>query len=169
MKTLCVSIILNSGFMISEEDKTSRTSIEYWFKVIDINSDGYITPDEMKYFYDEQISRFEYSDHTATPFKDLLCQLSDMIKPEEGYKFSLNNILNVPHYASLFFNSLVNLTKFISFDERDPFLYKSENEKYAGYSDWDKFASNEYQRLALDDGDEEVQATENVFGELNDF
>lgn len=155
--------------MISEEDKTSRTSIEYWFKVIDLNSDEFITPDEMKYFYDEQISRFEYSDHTATSFKDLLCQLSDMIRPEEGYKFSLNNILNVPHYASLFFNSLVNLTKFISFDERDPFLYKSENEKFVGYSDWDKFASNEYQRLALDDGDEEAQVTESVFGELNDF
>lgn len=27
-------------FMLSEESKNSRQSIEYWFKVIDLDSDG---------------------------------------------------------------------------------------------------------------------------------
>ncbi len=30
-------------FLLSEEDKTTRTSIEYWFKVIDLDSNGIIT------------------------------------------------------------------------------------------------------------------------------
>jgi Ca2+-binding EF-hand superfamily protein len=39
---LCIiSLIL--GFILSEEDKTSRRSIEYWFKVIDLDDNGIIT------------------------------------------------------------------------------------------------------------------------------
>jgi serine/threonine-protein phosphatase 2A regulatory subunit B'' len=30
-------------FMLSEEDKTSQTSIEYWFKVVDLDANGIIT------------------------------------------------------------------------------------------------------------------------------
>ena len=30
-------------FMLSEEDKTTRTSIEYWFKVVDLDNNGIIT------------------------------------------------------------------------------------------------------------------------------
>jgi serine/threonine-protein phosphatase 2A regulatory subunit B'' len=30
-------------YLLSEEDKTTRTSIEYWFKVVDLDSNGLIT------------------------------------------------------------------------------------------------------------------------------
>ena len=30
-------------FMLSEEDKTSQPSIEYWFKVVDLDANGIIT------------------------------------------------------------------------------------------------------------------------------
>jgi serine/threonine-protein phosphatase 2A regulatory subunit B'' len=40
-------------FMLSEEDKTSKRSLEYWFSVIDLDSNGVITPHEMDYFYEE--------------------------------------------------------------------------------------------------------------------
>ncbi len=31
------------GFILCEEDKTSRTSIEYWFKVLDLDDNGIVT------------------------------------------------------------------------------------------------------------------------------
>jgi hypothetical protein len=31
------------GYILSEEDKTTKTSIEYWFKVIDIDNNGIVT------------------------------------------------------------------------------------------------------------------------------
>ena len=30
-------------FMLSEEDKTTKRALEYWFKVIDLDSNGIIT------------------------------------------------------------------------------------------------------------------------------
>lgn len=40
-------------FMLSEEDKTTIRSLEYWFSVIDLDSNQIITPHEMEYFYEE--------------------------------------------------------------------------------------------------------------------
>lgn len=36
-------IIIFLGFILSEEDKTNKTSIEYWFKILDIDNNGIIT------------------------------------------------------------------------------------------------------------------------------
>ena len=34
-------------FVLSEEDKGSDTSLEYWFRCVDLNGDGRLTPDEL--------------------------------------------------------------------------------------------------------------------------
>lgn len=30
-------------YLLSEEDKTNRTSIEYWFRIVDLDDNGIIT------------------------------------------------------------------------------------------------------------------------------
>jgi serine/threonine-protein phosphatase 2A regulatory subunit B'' len=40
-------------FMLSEEDKTTLRSLQYWFKVIDLDDNMIITPHEMEHFYEE--------------------------------------------------------------------------------------------------------------------
>ena len=40
-------------FMLCEEDKTTKKSLDYWFAVIDLDANGIITPHEMEYFYEE--------------------------------------------------------------------------------------------------------------------
>jgi serine/threonine-protein phosphatase 2A regulatory subunit B'' len=62
-------------YLLSEEDKTTRTSIEYWFRVVDLDNNGIITPHEMQYFYDEQAHRMEYLGGDTVSFNDILCQL----------------------------------------------------------------------------------------------
>ena len=44
-------------FVLSEEDKTSRTACGYWFRLLDLDDDGVISPAEMEYFYEEQAQR----------------------------------------------------------------------------------------------------------------
>jgi len=61
--------------MLSEEDKTTKRSLEYWFKVIDLDDNGIITAYEMEYFYEEQLHRLEYLNQEVVPFKDVLCQM----------------------------------------------------------------------------------------------
>jgi serine/threonine-protein phosphatase 2A regulatory subunit B'' len=67
---------LNIGFCLSEEDKTTETAIEYWFRCLDLHSDGNISEYEMKYFYEEQLSRMEnVIPQEIIPFEDVLVQM----------------------------------------------------------------------------------------------
>jgi len=105
--------------LLSEEDKTSDTAINYWFRAIDLDDDGYITPYEMEFFYKEQLHRMDCLAQEVVQFEDILCQMTDMVKPaREGYVTVLD--LKSCKQAGVFFNVLFNLTKFIQYDQKDP-------------------------------------------------
>ncbi|XP_012085281.1 serine/threonine protein phosphatase 2A regulatory subunit B''alpha isoform X2 [Jatropha curcas] len=70
-------------FMLSEEDKSSEPSLEYWFKCIDLDGNGVLTANEMQFFYEEQLHRMECMAQEPVLFEDILCQIVDMIAPEE--------------------------------------------------------------------------------------
>jgi serine/threonine-protein phosphatase 2A regulatory subunit B'' len=40
------------------QDKSSARSIEYWFRCMDRDGDGYITYHDMDFFYSQQVSKF---------------------------------------------------------------------------------------------------------------
>ena len=59
-------------FVLSEEDKTSRTACGYWFRLLDLDDDGVISPAEMEYFYEEQAQRQQEKARTSNePILDL--------------------------------------------------------------------------------------------------
>ncbi|OMJ92953.1 hypothetical protein SteCoe_4171 [Stentor coeruleus] len=146
-------------FMISEEDKTTKRSIDYWFKVVDLDNNGIITAYEMEYFYEEQLRRLEYLNQEAVPFKDILCQMADMLCPIKENQFILKDFIAKQQISGIFFNALLNLNKFIAYEQRDPFNTKKELSDNPDFSDWDRFALTEYVRLAMEEenaGDNEV-------------
>ncbi len=59
----------------------------------------------------------------------------------------------------MLFNNLLNLNKFIANEQRDPFA-RTEIDKNPEFSDWDKFAYYEYQRLTAEDSDEQHDAND---------
>ncbi|EOY06069.1 Calcium-binding EF-hand family protein isoform 4 [Theobroma cacao] len=71
-------------FILSEEDKSSEPGLEYWFKCIDLDGNGVLTPTEMQFFYEEQLRRMECMAQEPVLFEDILCQIVDMIGPERG-------------------------------------------------------------------------------------
>lgn len=62
-------------FLISEEDKRCTTSLEYWFRVLDLDGDGVLSMYELEYFYNEQIEQMRERQIEYMPFTDLLCQV----------------------------------------------------------------------------------------------
>lgn len=137
-------------FILAEEDKTTDQSIEYWFRCLDLDGDGLVSVHEMQYFYQEQKQRLMQSNFDVVVFEDIVCQLHDMIQPEREGCFSLADLKKNRQHASVMFNMLVNLPKFIAFETKDPFLARQEREE-AGMTDWDRFALGEYYRLSVED------------------
>ena len=58
----------------------STISIEYWFKCMDLDGDGYLSTYELEFFYTEQYCRMEALGVEAAKFEDLLCQVTFMMR-----------------------------------------------------------------------------------------
>ncbi|XP_004495369.1 serine/threonine protein phosphatase 2A regulatory subunit B''beta-like [Cicer arietinum] len=151
-------------FILAEEDKSSEPSLEYWFKCIDLDGNGVLTPNEMLFFYEEQLHRMECMAQEPVLFEDILCQIVDMIGPEnEGY-ITLRDVKNSKLSGNVF-NILFNLNKFIAFETRDPFLIRQERED-PSMTEWDRFAHREYIRLSMEeDGEDMSNASGDVWEE----
>ncbi|MBA0696518.1 hypothetical protein Goari_003064, partial [Gossypium aridum] len=161
-------------FILSEEDKSSEPGLEYWFKCIDLDGNGVLTPNEMQFFYEEQLHRMECMTQEPVLFEDILCQIFDMIGPEVTPGFS-TDVSSNEGYITLrdlkgcklsgnVFNILFNLNKFIAFESRDPFLIRQERENPT-LTEWDRFAHREYIRLSME---EDVEDASNGSGDIWD-
>ncbi|KAH7479962.1 hypothetical protein PRIC1_008487 [Phytophthora ramorum] len=139
-------------FMLSEEDKANPVSIRYWFELIDTNEDGVLRADEMRVFYRHQIHRMECLGHEVVPFEDILCQMSDLLHPEKEGEFYHRDFIRPDkiRVSGVFFNVLFNLSKFIEFEQRDPFLLRQQLAE-PELTDWDRYARAEYARLAMEE------------------
>ncbi|XP_072153846.1 serine/threonine-protein phosphatase 2A regulatory subunit B'' subunit delta isoform X1 [Bemisia tabaci] len=140
-------------FLLAEEDKTHPRAIEYWFRCMDLDGDGFLSMYELDYFYDEQLRRMESIGIECLPFEDCLCQMLDMIKPAVPNKISLSD-LKKSKMTSIFFDTFFNLEKYLDHEQRDPFASQrdhAENE----ISDWDRYAAEEYELLVAEEGGHE--------------
>lgn len=151
-------------FMLSEEDKTSEPSLEYWFKCIDLDGNGILSPNEMQFFYEEQLHRMECMAQEPVLFEDVLCQIVDMVAPENESYLTLHDLKGCKLSGNVF-NILFNLNKFMAFETRDPFLIRQERED-PSLSEWDRFARREYIRLAMEeDGEDASNGSGDVWDE----
>ncbi|KAK1289211.1 hypothetical protein QJS10_CPB18g02025 [Acorus calamus] len=151
-------------FMLSEEDKSSEPSLEYWFRCIDLDGNGVLTPNEMQFFYEEQLHRMECMAQEPVLFEDILCQMVDMVGPEKETHFTLHDLKGCKLSGNVF-NILFNLNKFMAFETRDPFLIRQEREDPT-LTEWDRFAHREYIRLSMEeDGEDASNGSAEVWDE----
>ncbi|XP_053700798.1 serine/threonine-protein phosphatase 2A regulatory subunit B'' subunit alpha isoform X1 [Synchiropus splendidus] len=138
-------------FLISEEDKKNLTSIEYWFRCMDVDGDGVLSMYELEYFYEEQCERMERMGIEPLPFQDLLCQMLDLVKPECSGKITLSDLKRC-RMAHIFFDTFFNLEKYLDHEQRDPFaVQKDVDSEGPEPSDWDKYAAEEYEILVAEE------------------
>nr|CAB3260916.1 uncharacterized protein LOC100176266 [Phallusia mammillata] len=138
-------------FLISEEDKKSSTSLEYWFRCMDLDGDGVISMYEMEFFYEEQMRKLEQLDIEPLPFEDCVCQMLDMVKPLHRDRITLKDLKNCK-MANVFFDTFFNVEKYLDHEQKDPFApQKDVDSIVAEPSDWEKFAADEYEILVAEE------------------
>jgi len=147
-------------FILSDEDKTTERSLEFFFDLVDIDGDGVIRDHEMAYFYDDQVHRLECVNQEAPQFADIMCQMNDLIRPARSGQFRLCDFLaRKKQNAGVFFSILLSLNKFMAYEQRDPFQIKQDQINNPDLTDWDRFCVGEYVRLAMEAGSASNSAT----------
>jgi serine/threonine-protein phosphatase 2A regulatory subunit B'' len=127
-------------FILSEEDKTTTTSIEYWFRIIDLDNNGIITGYELEHFFEEQSQRLAFlNNELVINFENIVCQMVDLLKPETGIQFTLDNFFKQRNECGIFFNILTNLNKLVAYEQRDAYAIRSEKVDHPDYTEWERF------------------------------
>ncbi|XP_054642590.1 serine/threonine-protein phosphatase 2A regulatory subunit B'' subunit beta isoform X1 [Dunckerocampus dactyliophorus] len=138
-------------FLISEEDKKTDTSIEYWFRCMDLDGDGVLSMYELEYFYEEQCQKLESMAIEPLPFEDCLCQMLDIVKPEVKGKIALRDLKRCK-LSHIFFDTFFNIEKYLDHEQRDPFSVIREVETDGQeMSDWERYAAEEYDILVAEE------------------
>jgi len=139
-------------FIMSEEDKNTTTSQDYWFRVIDTDGNGFWTAYELEYFYNSTIPKLNALGSEAPPFKDLLCQWLDMlnITDPSSSRITLQD-LRACKLAPAILNALINPMKFLAFETKDPFMVDPPD----AASDWVRYAQIEYEAALMSSVEDE--------------
>lgn len=87
---------------------------------MDLDGDGFISLYELEYFYEDQVAKMEALGIEAMSFEDCVCSVLDLVKPKEEGKVSLGDLKRCG-LAHIFFNTFLNLDKYVEYEQRDPF------------------------------------------------
>ncbi|XP_063653420.1 uncharacterized protein LOC100609914 isoform X3 [Pan troglodytes] len=123
-------------FLISEEDKKTPTSIEYWFRCMDLDGDGALSMFQLEYFYEEQCRRLDSMAIEALPFQDCLCQMLDLVKPRTEGKIMLQDLKRCK-LANVFFDTFFNIEKYLDHEQKEQIsLLRDGDSGGPELSDW---------------------------------
>jgi serine/threonine-protein phosphatase 2A regulatory subunit B'' len=155
------------AFLLAEEDKKHPTSIEYWFRCLDVDGDGLISLYEMEYFYRDIERKLEARNMETLGFNDVICNLLDLVAPKNGPSVTLNDLKKCG-LAHRFFNTFVNYIKYVEQEssEGERASLKTNGDKEM--SDWDQFCAVEYEMLMGENDDGDGYADENIDVNLDD-
>ncbi|XP_054942264.1 serine/threonine-protein phosphatase 2A regulatory subunit B'' subunit beta isoform X3 [Physeter macrocephalus] len=138
-------------FLISEEDKKTPTSIEYWFRCMDLDGDGVLSMFELEYFYEEQCRRLDSMAVEALPFEDCLCQMLDLVKPQSEGRITLHDLKRCK-LANVFFDTFFNIEKYLDHEQREQIsLFRESESEGPELSDWERYAAEEYDILVAEE------------------
>ncbi|XP_037842208.2 serine/threonine-protein phosphatase 2A regulatory subunit B'' subunit beta isoform X3 [Chlorocebus sabaeus] len=140
-------------FLISEEDKKTPTSIEYWFRCMDLDGDGALSMFELEYFYEEQCRRLDSMAIEALPFQDCLCQMLDLVKPRSEGRITLQDLKRCK-LAGVFFDTFFNIEKYLDHEQKEQIALLRDGDGDGGgpeLSDWEKYAAEEYDILVAEE------------------
>uniref|UniRef100_A0A914WNS2 EF-hand domain-containing protein n=1 Tax=Plectus sambesii TaxID=2011161 RepID=A0A914WNS2_9BILA len=146
------------AFILAEEDKRHPTSIEYWFRCLDIDGDGVLSLYELEYFYSEVARKMEAMGIESMKFQDVACQLLDIVNPKLEDRVTLSDIKKC-QMCTRFFNAFINVHKYYEQESADGERASVKTDLDEEMSDWDRFCAEEYELLMQEEQPDDMELT----------
>ena len=76
------------------ENKGEPQSIQFLFRILDIDGKGYLTVWDLNYFFQGIQSRLREQNADPQPFSDIQDEIFDMVKPKNAFKITLEDLID---------------------------------------------------------------------------
>lgn len=145
-------------FILSTEEKSHPSAIEYWFRCCDLDGDGVLSLFELSEIFEEQLDRmFDQSlRNDYMKREDFLCILLDMCRPLNDSFITMSDLKKCRH-TEHFFNFLFDMRQYENLTTRrhDPLFREwydivvpGTDGAFVKLEGWDRFAERAYDELA---------------------
>lgn len=142
-------------FILAEEDKDSDPALDYFFALMDVDGDGYISTDDIMHFCPDMEAMYHCHKRDTNRQKDIMCQMVDMAKHTqhcvgEGFyhqdqRISKRDVRRCKTQGNLF-NVFFNFTKAVQFECKDPYTIRYSPHMFEKTT-WERFARIIYDSL----------------------
>lgn len=133
-------------FLLAEEDKQATPALQYWFHVLDLDGDGHLDANDMRYFYDELQTRLTAMDEEIVTFEEIVNEFMDFVKPAVCGRISLRELKRCGIGFNLV-SALTNVRKYVAWEGLSCEKAAGRASNLRDTRDWDLFADSEYRRL----------------------
>lgn len=138
--------------LLADENKHHFKASEYWFRILDIDGDGKLSLEELKYFHEEIIDSIKSRIIDCKSMGDTLCHVFDMVSPANDNYITLNDIKK-SKMGHKFYNTFVNINKFIEQEITDGEIQPFGEDVEIDVSEWDNFCNKQYELIVEDTDD----------------
>ncbi|KAG0082949.1 Serine/threonine-protein phosphatase 2A regulatory subunit B'' subunit alpha [Podila epicladia] len=141
-------------FLLAETDKQTVTSIEYWFRCMDLDGDGILTVFELEQLFQEQAARMSILGMESFGFRDAICQMQDLVCPRDCGWVRLTDLKQCGQ-AGPFIDLFCNVVRWRAFEAHQHQIRMRQQQiamQRAADAAWEEVASGEEM---FEDDDEE--------------
>lgn len=142
-------------FLLAETDKQTVTSIEYWFRCMDLDGDGILTVFELEQLFQEQAARMSILGMESFGFRDAICQMQDLVSPRDCGWVRLTDLKQCGQ-AGPFVDLFCNVVRWRAFEAHQHQIRMRQQQiamQRAADAAWEEVASGE--EMFEDDDEEE--------------
>ena len=103
-------------FLLANADPFHPKSIEYFFRLLDVDDDGILSLHDVELLYHEIEEMSQELDAPVPDFQNFICMMLDAIRPKNKHCFTVSD-LKRSHLAPLFIVCLINVSTCIDFED----------------------------------------------------
>ncbi|KAJ9589488.1 hypothetical protein L9F63_017305 [Diploptera punctata] len=81
-------------FVLAMENRHEPQSLQYLFRILDINNKGYLDTFCLNYFFRAIQEQMTMHGQEPVPFEDVKDEIFDMVRPADPYRITLKDLLN---------------------------------------------------------------------------
>lgn len=106
-------------FVLALENRSEPQSLQYLFRILDIDHKGYLNPFDLNYFFRAIQRQLKRYNHEPVNLRDIQDEIYDMIKPQgDPHKIRLADLIASGHGETVV-NILIDLNSFWTHENRE--------------------------------------------------
>nr|ACO15348.1 Serine/threonine-protein phosphatase 2A regulatory subunit B subunit gamma [Caligus clemensi] len=112
-------------FVLAFENRKYPQSLQYFFRILDINQQGYLDSFTLNYFFKDILQEMDKNKQEPVLFEDVKDELFDMISPKDPNKITLQDLIE-SRQGDKIVSVLIDLNGFWSHESRDDYITEED-------------------------------------------